>query len=146
MSRAAAAEPARGDASSIWDKACCSRESYTISGERTAILLSRMTGPSPSSVGEAMEMNVAAARSMSCGNGTTIAASERSGSGTHIRIAIARRWRRGRATASAVPAAVQLLGVAKVLMKPQKSLLPHDRDNHHVCFPPTGGSPRTSSE
>jgi hypothetical protein len=91
-------------------------------------------------MGAASDMNLAEARSTNCGNGTAIAPSESSGSGTHAKIAIARRFRRDNATASAVTVVVMLMGVPKVLIRPQKTLLAYDRDNPNQGGPPTGGT------
>ncbi|HEU0247063.1 MAG TPA: hypothetical protein VFR38_08265 [Gaiellaceae bacterium] len=98
----------------------CSEGLYVISTERTATAFSRISGPSPWTTGTAIEMNVAAALSTTWGKGRTVATRENSGSGTHIRIAIATKCRRGTTTASAVLLVVRLLDVSSVVIRPQK--------------------------
>ncbi|HSF60310.1 MAG TPA: hypothetical protein VLA69_01315 [Gaiellaceae bacterium] len=99
-----------------------------ISTRRTGAAFSRRRGSSLPTTGTVIEMNVAAALWTICGKGITVAASERSGSGTHIRTAIATTCRRGMSTTSAAPFVVELLVVPKVIIGPQN--LRHTRSRH----------------
>jgi hypothetical protein len=123
----------------------CSEGRYVISTERTATAFSRIDGPSLGITGAAIETNVAAALSTTCGKGTTVAARESSGSGTHIRIAITRTCRRGTTTASAVLLVVQLLDVSSVIISRRNPAVARSRHSAHEGSPGWGISlPRSS--
>jgi hypothetical protein len=115
----------RAGATSITDDAARSEDRYVILTDRTGSACSRMSERSRANVGAASETNDMAALWTSCGSGTTVAAIENSGSGTHIRIAIAATCRCGMTTDSSVPVEVQLLAVSRILMRPQKPLPAH---------------------
>ncbi len=98
----------------------CSEGRRTMPSVPTADALSRATRPSSSpSVGGTKGTNVAAARSRIPGRGTTVAASESSGIGMHVRRARTTTCGRDKATASAARGAAHRRGVAMVSIQPQ---------------------------